>query len=155
MKKFFIFVLFSTLLYADSYYIKYKGTTLGEIDTLSTLKNDYLKARVTNFIVKLLLRKKYYIFYDGKKPQSEDTKFRKDNKKIIFALKSAIAQKPKNKRFDIDKTRYITLKCKKNICKFDYFSSGQHNATGDIEFLPNGDFYRLKENKSSLEIVKK
>ena len=155
MKILFLLLSFSILIWAnDSYAIKYKGITLGKIETLSTLKNNYLKARVTNPIVRLLLRKKYYIFYDGQKPQSENTKFRSDNKKIIFALKTAIAQKPRNKKFIIDSKRFITLQCQQNICKFDYYTSGNHKAEGNIEFLSDGRFYRLKEKKSSLEIVK-
>jgi len=155
MKKLLILLSFIITVYAQSSYsIKYKGITLGKIDTLSTLKDNYLKARVTNGIVRLLLGKKYYVFYDGNQPKSEDTKFRSDNKKILFALKTAIKERPTNEKFIIDSKRYITLKCNQNLCKFDYYTSGKHKATGDIEFLQNGEFFRLKEKKSSLEIVK-
>ncbi len=153
MRKIIFFLLFSIFLSADTFSIKYKGIILGKIDTLDTLQNNYLKARVTNSLVKLFMRKDYFIFYDGKKPQSQKTKYRKDNKKILFALKQAIESKPKNTKFIIDKDRYITLKCYNNICSFNYYTHGNHNAMGKIEFQ-DGKFYKLTEEKSSLEIIK-
>ena len=62
MKKIFLVILVATLSFASTYSIKYKGITLGKIDTLRTLKDDYFTARVTNSIVKFLMRKDYFIF---------------------------------------------------------------------------------------------
>ena len=153
MRKIFLVILVATLSFASTYSIKYKGITLGKIDTLRTLKDDYLKARVTNSIVKFMMRKDYFIFYSGQKPQSQKTKFKHDNKKIIFALKKAIKTRPLNEEFIIDDKRKIILKCDKQNCTFDYYSKGSHNAEGTIKFK-NGEFYKLTEKKSSLEIVK-
>ncbi len=154
MKKIFIFLLLGNFVFANSYAIKYKGITLGIISTLDTLSQNYLKAKVSNPIVRFLLKHNYYVFYDGKKPKSDDTRFRKDNKKILFALKQAILYKPKNENFIIDKKRNIILKCQDKICKFDYFSNKKLNAHGIIEFDKNGKFYKLTEEKSSVEIVR-
>ena len=153
MKKMFLAILVVTLSFASTYSIKYKGITLGKIDTLGTLKDDYLKARVTNPIVKFLMRKDYFIFYSGQKPQSQKTKFKYDNRKILFALKKAIKTRPLNEGFIIDDKRRIILKCDEQDCTFDYYSKGSHNAKGTIEFK-SGEFYKLTEKKSSLEIVK-
>ena len=142
-----------SLLQADSYLIKYKGITLGKIENLSTLNQNYLKAKVTNSIVRFMMKKDFFVFYDSKKPNFSKTKYRKDNKKIIYALKEAIASKPSYEDVQIDEKRHITLSCKEKICKFDYYSDGHHNANGKIEFR-NEKFYRLTEEKSSLEIVK-
>jgi hypothetical protein len=153
MRKFILILLLATISFASTYSIKYKGITLGRIDSLKTLKDDYLKARVTNSIVRFMMRKDYFIFYGDKKPESQKTKYKHDNKKIIFALKRAIKFRPSNEEFIIDDTRKIILKCIDNVCSFDYYSKGSHNAEGIIEFRDN-KFYRLNEKKSSLEIIK-
>jgi len=154
MKKIFLILFLVTLSFADTYSIKYKGITLGKIDSLETLKDDYLKARVTNSIVRFMMRKDFFVFYAAKKPDFPKTKYKKDNKKIIFALKSTIKSKPYDETFVIDDKRKINIKCHtKDLCTFDYFSGGEHSASGIIEFK-DGKFYKLYEKKSSLEIVK-
>jgi len=148
-------LIFGVSLFGDSYDIKYRGITLGEIQTLSTLENGYLKAKVTNPIVKMMLRKKNFVFYGRNKPNISDTKYKKDGKKILFALKTAIEQRPTNEKFIIDVKRYITLECKDNVCSFDYYTSGKHNAEGKIEFDKNGKFVKLTEKKSSVVIERR
>ena len=152
MKLIFVLFFLVSFVFGDSFAIKYKGITLGNIPTLDTLNKNYLQAKVSNPIVKLLLRKKYYVFYDGNKPDIKDAKFRSDNKKIIFALKKAISSRPANENFIIDAKRNITLKCQGKVCDFDYFSNKSHNAHGIIEFDENGKFYKLTETKSTLTI---
>ena len=147
--------IFGVFLFGYSYDIKYKGITLGEIQTLDTVKNGYLRARVTNPIVRLLLGKKNFVFYDTNKPKILDTKYKKDNKKILFALKTAMDQKPNNEKFIIDTKRYIVLKCQDKICGFDYYTSGKHNAEGKIEFDKDGKFVKLTEKKSSVVIERR
>ena len=154
MKKIFlILTIMISLLQADSYLIKYKGITLGKIENLTTLNQNYLKAKVTNSIVRFMMRKDFFVFYDGNKPDFSKTKYKKDNKKIIYALKEAIALKPSYEDVQIDEKRHITLSCKDKICKFDYYSDGNHNANGKIEFKDD-KFYKLTEEQSSLEIIK-
>ena len=148
-------LIFGVSLFGDSYDIKYRGITLGEIQTLSTLESGYLKAKVTNPIVKIMLGKKNFVFYDTNKPDISDTKYKRDSKKILFALKTAIEQKPSNEKFVIDMKRYIVLKCQDNICSFDYYTSGKHNAEGKIEFDKDGKFVKLTEKKSSVVIERR
>jgi hypothetical protein len=155
MKHIMLMVLFLVPLFATRYDIQYTGITLGEIESINTLSKDYLKAKVTNPIVKFMLGQDYYILYDGKKPLIEKAKFKQDNKKILFALKEAIKSKPKNRNYIIDDKRNITLSCKSNqICEFNYFSSNKHKAKGIITFDQNGNFYKLEEKKSTLSVVR-
>ena len=147
--------IFGVSLFGYSYDIKYRGITLGEIQTLSTLESGYLKAKVTNPIVKIMLGKKNFVFYDTNKPDISDTKYKRDSKKILFALKTAIEQKPSNEKFIIDTKRYIVLKCQNKVCSFDYYTSGKHNAEGKIEFDKDGKFVKLTEKKSSVVIERR
>jgi len=145
-------LIFGVSLLGNSYDIKYKGIILGEIQTIKTVENGYLRAKVTNPIVRFLLGKKNFVFYDTYKPNISDTKYKKDSKKILFALKTAIEQRPSNEKFIIDTKRYIILKCQDKVCSFDYYTSGKHNAEGKIEFDKDGKFIKLTEKKSSVII---
>ena len=156
MKIFILLALLFSSIFADNYFIKYKGITLGKIDTLDTLNQNYLKAKVTNSIVRFMLGHDYYVFYDGSKPNIKDAKFRSDNKKILFALNEAIKSKPIHNNYIIDNKRNITLSCKSDkLCEFNYYSNKEHRAQGVITFDKNGKFEKLVEKKSTLVIVRK
>lgn len=154
MKKLILLMILLSSIFADNYFIKFKGITLGKIDTLDTLSQNYLKAKVTNSIVRMMLGHDYYVFYDGAEPKVEDAKFRSDNKKILFALNEAIKSKPINNDYIIDKDRHITLSCAGDMCKFDYYSKNEHRAQGEITFDSMGKFKKLVEKKSTLVIEK-
>lgn len=154
MKFFILLALLISSIFANSYFIKFRGMTLGKIDTLDTLEQNYLKAKVSNSIVRMMLGHDYYVFYDKTKPSVEDAKFKDDNKKIIFALKEAIKSKPINNDYIINKDKHITLSCSGSLCKFDYYSHDVHKAQGEITFDSSGEFLKLVEKKSTLIIEK-
>ncbi len=139
---------------ASEYYIKYKGIRLGEIKTLETLKDRYLDAKVTNFIAKLLLRKKRFVFYEGNEPDIKDAKFRKDKNKILFALYEAINTRPKYKKYTINDTKHLTLICSENACTYTFVKKGAVKGQGLIEFDKNSEFVKLTEQLSDVVIAR-
>ncbi len=139
---------------ASEYYIKYKGIRLGEIKTLETLKDRYLDAKVTNFIAKLLLRKKRFVFYEGNEPNIKDAKFRKDKNKILFALYEAIKTRPKYKKYTINDTKYLTLICNDSTCTYTFVKKGAVKGQGLIEFDKNREFLKLTEQLSDVVIAR-
>ncbi len=151
-----IFAIITTIATANAgeYYIKYKGIRLGEIDTLETLKYHYLDAKVTNFIAKLLLRKKRFVFYEGIQPNIKDAKFRKDKNKILFALYEAIKTRPKYKKYVINDTKHLTLICNEQACTYTFTKKGSIKGQGLIEFDKNRNFVRLTEQLSDVVIAK-
>ena len=139
---------------AGNYYIKYKGIKLGEIKSLETLKERYLDAKVTNFIAKLLLRKKRFVFYEGTRPNIKEAKFRKDKNKILFALYEAIKTRPKYKKYTINDKKYLTLICNDNACTYTFMKRGSIKGQGLIEFDKNREFTKLTEQLSDVVIAK-
>jgi hypothetical protein len=140
---------------AESYYIKYQGIKLGEIENLSTLKDLYLNAKATNPFVRFLLGKDRYVFYADKKPPIKDAKFRKDKNQLLFALREAITHRPKQKVFNIRGDRKLIVECKDNICQYKYYKHNKFKDSGIIEFDENNNFFKLTEKKSDVVIVRK
>lgn len=144
-------LLMTLYLHASSYNVKYKGITLGEIESLETLQENYLKAEVTNMIAKLLIGKKYFILYEGEKPPIENAKFREDKTMVLFAFKESIANKPTYKHYTIDDTKEMTIRCGEQ-CTFEYQRKGKIKGRGVVSFDENGDFLNLTEEISTIEI---
>ncbi len=139
---------------AGNYSVKFKGITLGEIETLETLKSSYLKAKVTNSIAKFLIRKKYYVFYAGEEPDIKDAKFRKDKNMVMFAFLQSVTEKPKHKYYKISDNKNMTIECDDKGCKFLYYKNGRLDGKGVVTFDEKGKFIKLKEEISSIEISK-
>jgi len=150
-----LFFSLSATLFAASYDVKYHGTTLGRADTLETLKDHYLKAKVTNFLAKLLIGKKYFVFYSDQKPPIANAKFRKDNKMILYAFYESLTRKPQYRRYQINPIKALELRCSGDKCTFIYTKNGQINGKGYILFDQSGDFVKLREDISDFEIVKR
>ncbi len=157
MKRFMIFIVlfFSLTVNADTYRVKFRGISLGEIDDLSTIDKLYLKAKVTNKIARFMLGEDYLVYYGGDKPNESDAKYKKDKKMILYAFKESLKERPKFKKFKINDTKNITLSCNENACKFYYYKKGKANGEGEIKFDKDGKFLSIVERKSHFEIIRK
>jgi hypothetical protein len=157
MKKILIIMITMILsLNATTYNVKYHGMTLGEITDLSTIKDLYLKAKVTSRVARFMLGEDNLVYYGGDKPDVDNSKYKKDKKMILYAFRESITQKPKFKKFKINDIKNITLSCESNqSCKFVYYKKGKVNGEGDIKFDENGKFVSITEKKSNFEISKK
>ena len=157
MKKILIIMITMILsLNATTYNVKYHGMTLGEITDLSTIKDLYLKAKVTSRVARFMLGKDNLVYYGGDKPYVSKSKYKKDKKMILYAFRESITQKPKFKKFEISDTKNITLSCESNqSCEFVYYKKGKVNGKGEIKFDNNGEFVSITEEKSNFEISKK
>ena len=156
MFKIVLMIFIATLMSANAgnYNVKFKGITLGQIDTLDTLKSNYLKAKVTNSIAKFFIRKKYYIFHSNEEPDIKDAKFKKDKNMVLFAFLQSITQKPKHKIYKINELKTMTIDCNDGACKFIYNSSGRIKGRGIVTFDKKGEFVKLEEEISTIEISK-
>jgi hypothetical protein len=141
---------------ATTYNVKYHGMILGEINDLSTIKDLYLKAKVTSRVARFMLGKNNLVYYSGKKPDIKSSKYKKDKKMILYAFRESVMQKPKFKRFEISDIKNITLSCEDNqSCDFVYYKKGKVNGNGKIKFDKNGEFISITEEKSNFEISRK
>ncbi len=147
-----MFLTMQIMLHAASYDVVYHGTVLGRADTLDTLKEHYLQAKVTNFIAKLLIGKRYFVFYSDEPPAIPDAKFRKDNKRILYALYDALTTKPAYKKYRISPIKSLELHCTPYECTFAYIKGGELDGKGYIRFDQAGRFMKLREEISNFEI---
>ncbi len=149
-----IILLLSTILNANAgnYDIRFKGIKLGEIETLDTLKKNYLKAEVTSRIARFFIRHDNFVFHGGDKPVIKDAKYRRDKNLILFAFYQSLTEKPKHKVYRINDIKTMTLDCTDRECKFIYNKKGHIKGRGIISFDKNGEFIRLKEEIASVEI---
>ncbi|HIP59994.1 MAG TPA: hypothetical protein EYH01_06165 [Campylobacterales bacterium] len=156
MYKMILIILTATLLNANAgnYNIKFKGFKLGEIETLDTLKENYLKAEVTSRIARFFIRYDNFVFHGGDKPAVKDAKFRKDKNMLLFAFLQTLTEKPKHKVYKINDIKTMTIDCDANECRFVYNKKGRVKGRGVVTFDSNGEFVKLKEEIASVEISK-
>ncbi len=155
MKRLLVVFTFMISFSFASYTISYKGISLGVINDFKTLDKNYLEADVTNFLAKLLLGKKKFVFYDENYTgfiNDKNTKYRKDKYAIIYLLKKAFANDVKSERIEIKKNKFIDIKYNKNF-NFTYNSKGKIKSKGYLK-LTNGEFIKFVEEKNDIEISK-
>ena len=157
MIKILITIMIATVLSANAgnYNIKFKGIKLGEIETLETLKDNYLKAEVTSRIARFFIGYDNFVFHGGDKPAIDEAKFRKDKNLILFAFHQSLTKKPKHKVYKINDVKTMTIDCSSGTCKFIYNNRGKVKGRGTISFDTNGEFVKLKEEIASVEISRK
>ncbi len=155
MKKLLITFIFTLNFALASYSISYKGITLGEIKNFKSLDENYLEADVTNFLAKVLLGKKKFVFYNedykGKKNDKE-TKYKKDKYAIIYLIKKAFANDVKSEVIEVKKNKFITIKHDKNF-NFIYNSKGRIKSKGYLE-MKDDKFIKFVEEKNNIKISK-
>lgn len=153
MKYIFTLIFLTTFSFAN-YTISYSGVTLGTIENFDTLKDNYLEAKVTNRLAKLLLGKDKFVFYneDFKGVKHKDTKYKKDKYAIVYILKKAFSKNLKAERIEVKKDKFIDVKFDKNY-KFKYNSKGRIKSDGYFE-MENGTLKKLIEKVNDIEIIK-
>lgn len=157
MKKTLLLLLLINFSFAK-YLVYYQGIKLGEAENLDCIKNNYLEAKVTNSIARFLLGKDIFVFYNDeyKGKFNPNTKYKKDNRAIIYLLKKATQNNIKDKeRVVFKKDKYIdVIKQKnKNEYKFVYYSNGRIKSKGYF-IIKNNQLQILKEETNHIEISK-
>ena len=154
MKTILILILCFTFSFAN-YTIYYGNLKLGVIHTLDTIKENYLKVKITNVIAKLLIGKKELIFYNDKytqKKNNKNTKYKKDKYRIIDIIKQSISNSLIEGKFEITSEKYIKITKNKNY-NFQYVSKGKIKSDGIIKVL-NQELLALIDEKNHVRIVK-
>ncbi len=139
---------------AYRYDVNFRGITLGEVTDISTVKDLYLKAKVTSRVARFLLGKDNLIYYGGEKPKIKKSKFKKDKKMMLYAFSQSLSERPKFKRYEISNIKNITLSCKDKTCEFIYYKNNHVDGKGKISFDENGEFVRITEELTNFEIVR-
>jgi hypothetical protein len=152
--KIFLTLLLALSLQASKYDVNYRGMTLGEISDLSTIKDLYLKAKVTSRVARFLLGKDNFVYYSGEKPDVKKSKFKKDKKMMLQAFALSLKERPAFKKVKINDIKNITLSCKGKSCEFVYYKNDEVNGKGKILFDENDEFVSITEEMSNFEIIR-
>jgi len=139
---------------SPAYDVIYKGMTLGEIRDLSTIKDLYLKAEVTNGVARFLLGKDSLVYYGGDKPTVKKAKYKRDKKMMLYAFSQSLDERPKFKRYKINDIKNITLSCEGNSCEFIYYKNNHIDGRGKILFDEDNEFVSISEELTDFKIVK-
>lgn len=157
MKYSLLFILLTQTLFAN-YSLFYAGAKVGEIKTFSTIKDNYIKIKITSYIFRKILKHKYLIYYNdsfSQKNKNSKIKYKKDKYKILFLLKEALLGKDtlKSKKIIISSNKYLKVNKKKNY-EFFYYKNNKIKTYGDfaiknnqLEFLEAKSHYiKIKRN---------
>ncbi len=156
MKNIIILMIMVLSLQASSfkYDVNFRGMTLGEVTDISTLKDLYLKAKVTSRVARFLLGKDNLVYYGGEKPDIKKSKFKKDKKMMLYAFSQSLNERPIFKRYEINDIKNITLSCKDKVCEFVYYKNNHIDGKGKILFDKNNEFVSITEELTNFEIVR-
>lgn len=153
MRVIFIILLLSTFSFAN-YTIYYSGLKLGIIENLKTIHQNYLYIKVTNPVARLLLGKKYLIFYNDAYVQShnkETIKYKKDKYHIIKIIQEGLKNQLMEGTLFVQPNKFIEITQKNNI-HFNYISKGKQKAYGEL-IIKDNKLISLIEKKNHIKII--
>jgi len=157
MKKVFILmIIFLSSAFAD-YSIYYNKIKLGTINNFNTLKDNYIKIRVTNPIIKIMLGKKELVYFNTEYKQgtlyyNKKIYFKKDKHEVINVLKGVSSSNFKNKKIFFNSKSYLDITYDKNY-QFKYYSKGKIKTKGDINIF-NNEIISLNDTINNILIIK-
>lgn len=154
MKYIFTILILSTFAFAN-YSIYYGNFKIGDIKNFDTLKDNYIKIKITNSLAKFLIGKKELIYYNDKSTiirNNKNIKYKKDKYQVINIIKQSISQRLKEGKIVLNKNKYIDIKLKEDY-QFEYVSKGKVKSNGIIK-IEDKEFIALIDKKNSVKIIK-
>lgn len=151
-----IFALFFAVsLSFANYSIYYGDLKLGVIHNFNTIKENYLKIKVTSSLAKWLLGKKEVIYYNDQATiahNDNNTKYKKDKYHIIDILKQSINNNLQDGKIHINNEKYLNIQKKKDY-NFQYVSKGRVKSDGQIK-IKDAKLISLIDDKNHVKIIK-
>ena len=150
-----ILLMLNTNLFAK-HSIEYMGIKLGEVHNFNSLKDNYIEAKVTNSIAKMILNKEKVVLYNEKynKPKSDKkTKYKKERSSLIDLLKSVYKGTVKEGEIIVNNKKKILLKKKDNKFFYEFIRLGKETKTGFF-VVENNELIELVENEDNIKIRK-
>lgn len=156
----FIFIIYTINLNA-SYSIYYNGIEVGEIYTLKTIEQGYLKATLKNDLLKWILGGDYAVFHNKDILKEKDVYYKKDKKNLITII-NKVLNEPLNEEETIalhndknEPTGSLSLKCDLNSLKCHYSYYNIENIlknNGELLLNKNKTLHYFKEETNNIEL---
>jgi hypothetical protein len=156
-----IFLSITTLLMLNTnlfakHSIQYMGITLGEVHNFDSLKENYIEAKVTNSIAKMILNKEKVVLYNekyNKSKRDKKTKYKKERSSLIDLLKSVYKGTVKEGEIIVNSKKKILLKKENNKFMYEFIRVGKEKKTGFF-IVENNELIELVENEDNIRIIK-
>lgn len=129
---------------------------LGYIASLDTLKEHYVKIKVTSTLARLLLGKKEVIYYAQEskiEKNSKKARYKRDKYQIISVLKQSLSDTLKEGKILLAKGKFLDVSKQKDMSHYEYVSKGKVKSSGDIKVKDN-TLVSLIDTKNNLKIIK-
>ena len=153
MRAILIILLFSSFAFAN-YAIYYSGLKLGTIKNIQTVHENYLYIKVTNPIARLLVGKKYLIFYNEhyeKNHNKAEVKYKKDKYHIIKIIQEGLKNQLIQGTLFVQPHKFIEITQNEHI-HFKYISKGRQKAYGEM-IIKDNQLISLIEKKNHIKII--
>jgi hypothetical protein len=149
-----IFLLSNSL---NAKYFVYKdGAKIAEVEDLETIRQTYIRAKLTNPMYRLMAGgMPYVMYYHDVKPKFKDTKYRYDWQRYLTVLQILVEQRPADKELLVNRENPVFIKCTSyNRCEFQYFEKKNLFLDGEVIFDTNGKIYSITDKVHNAKIVK-
>jgi len=137
------------------YIVYYRGFSIAEIDDLSSIHQEYLRAKVTSKIYRLITMNPYVCYYFGNKPNFKDTKFHIDYQRYLAVFKMLVEERPKFQQLLVCGENDVILQCPdRSICAYTYYEAGKLFSKGQIQFDENDEISLIEDSHNHAKIVR-
>jgi len=153
MKKIILILFFISSLLEAKYDFFYRGFKIAEVDTLDTIHQTYVKAKVTNPIFRLITGEPYVVYYNDYKPEFKDTKYRRDWQMYFSVLRILIEERPKYQELLVNEENHAFILCEENICIFKYYEIDKLIGDGVVEFDENDKVITITDKVNHAKLV--
>jgi hypothetical protein len=154
MKKIVLFLVLLATLAEANYNFYYRGFKIAEVDTLDTIHQTYVKAKVTNPIYRLITGEPYVLYYNDYKPESKDTKYRRDWQMYFSVLRLLIEERPAYQELLINDENRAFIVCEENKCVFKYYEVDKLIGNGIVTFDNNDKVISIVDKVNHAELSK-
>ena len=151
-----LFLVFVPYTLMAGYSISFKNIKVGDIKSLTTLKDNYIEIDITNPIARLMAGKDRMIYYNERYSIERDknVKYKKDRYQVIELLKLTTQGKIRQKDIAIKKDKIITLsQTSADHFSYIYNSKERIKAKGSIE-IKDQKLMALIDSQNGVEIIR-
>lgn len=131
------------------YIIEYNSIELGEIESFNTLRDGYLEANITSFILKNIVGKnKAILFDDSYKENISNDYLKKEDKSNLISVLNEILFNGKSKNDSIKYTK------NNNIINWIYTNKNGKESKGYILLDNNNNLVEFLHKEKNIKIIK-
>ncbi len=155
MKRIVLFLVLLLEAVQAQYIFYYKGFKVAEIETLDTIHQTYIRAKITNPLYRIVTGEPYVVYYHDYKPDYKDTKYRRDWQMYFTVLRYIVEQRPAYMELVINEENHAYIVCDGDVCLYKYLEGEDKVISkGKVEFDENGDVLSIFDEENNAQLIK-